>query len=269
MTCINEIKNQEVLFWNYKYQNQKMIYNSERDSYFHDHFKKPIKNLTPSSKVLEVACGTRTDGLELALAGLEMTELDISPVAVKKAEEFFKSQNLNGTFLVADAENLPFADETFSAVFTAASFHHFLNPLKSLMEMKRVVKRGGFVILGVEPNAWPYYTFYLLLKPLKILIRFCHPRPFNSLADDQSWGFTKHQIKKLFKLAGLEILTTKRVKYLQEVYEQYLRLINRLLCKDYSANKNLMIKLGSLDQLLAKIPLLNLFNWYWNVIAKK
>lgn len=226
MIINQKLKFQETLFWDYKYKDLKNIYNPNRDSYFHKHFKEPIKNLPHPAKVLEIACGVRTDGIELARFGIQLTELDISPIAVAKAKELFDSQNLVGSF-------------------------------------------NGLIVLGVEPNAWPYYTLYLLFKPIKILIRYLNPRPYNSSADDQCWGFTKHKFKKLFKLADIKILEIKRVKYLQEFYEQYIRLINRLLRKNSEANKNIMNRLCLLDQWLAKIPILNLFNWHWNVIGKK
>ena len=53
----------------------------------------------------------------------------------------------------------------------AAAFHHLENPEKGLIEIKRVLKNDGLLILGVEPNKWPYQTVYTILSPLKKLIR--------------------------------------------------------------------------------------------------
>ncbi len=263
------IKETEIKFWDFKYKDQNIDYEPNRDSYFHYHFKSPMFNLQKPAKILELACGVRTDGIELARAGHNLTELDISPEAVLKAKNLFESQNLSGKFIVGDAENLPFEGQSFDAVFTAASFHHFPNPLKTLQEIKRVTKPYGLIILGIEPNAWPYYTIYLILKPLQLLIRKINPRPFNSIADDKCWGFTKRKFKKLFKKAGIEIIEIKRVKYLQEFYDQWLRLKTRLIKETQQENPNMKKRLEKIDQVLSKIPILNLFNWHWNIIARR
>jgi len=269
------IKDTEKKFWDYKYEHEQIKYNPERDFYFHDHFKKPMLDLPKPAQILEIACGVRTDGIELARAGHDLTELDISEKAVEKTRALFESQNLSGKFVVSDAENLPFADAEFDAVFTAASFHHFPNFVKALQEMKRVCKPNGYIILGCEPNAWPYYSLYLILRPLQWLVRRLNPRPFNSLADDQCWGFTKRRFKKLFRKAGIEVVKIQRVKYFQECYEQWLRLRSRLFKNKVETihelslqNQKFIKKLAHLDQIIAKIPILNLGNWFWNVIGK-
>jgi SAM-dependent methyltransferase len=41
---------------------------------------------------------------------------------------------------------LPYADSSFSIVSTRFAFHHFLDPLAALKEMRRVCRRGGRVV---------------------------------------------------------------------------------------------------------------------------
>jgi len=266
---MKNIKQSEISFWDFKYKNQKNKYNPNRDYYFHHNFKQPMINLSKPAKILEIACGTRVDGIELSLIGHKLTETDISKQAVEKAKQMFESQNLTAEFIQADVDNLPFSNNTFDAVFTAASFHHFPNPNKSLSEIRRVTKHNGFIILGVEPNSWPYYTIYLILKPLKWIIRKINPRPFNSVADDECWGFTKNKLKKLFRQANIKIISIQRVKYAQEFYEQYLRLLSRLKHYKIIPKQNILKKLAKIDKFLSKIPLINLSNWHWNIIGKK
>jgi ubiquinone/menaquinone biosynthesis C-methylase UbiE len=264
------IKQAESAFWDYKYGHEESMYRANRDQYFHDLFKKPMRELPRPAKILEIACGARTDGIELARDGHSLTELDISAVAVERARAIFKSQNLIGEFVVGDAEHLPFADETFDAVFTAASFHHFPDPLAALAEMKRVTKNNGLIILGVEPAAWPYYTIYFILKPLKWLIRKLNPRPLNSIADDECAGFTEKNFRKLFKKIDIKILQIQRVKYLQEIAEQSQRLFSRLRrTTPCHPERSRGTCLQTIDRALSQIPILKNLNWHFNVIGKK
>lgn len=243
----------------------------DRNFYFHWHFKNPMLNLPKDSLILELACGTRADGLELAQKGLNIIESDLSFKSTFQARELAKLEGVEDQiyFMVADAENLPLADNSLDACFIAASFHHLPNPKKALLEMKRVVKPEGYIIFGVEPNSWPYYTLFLLLKPLKWLIRKRRKRKYNSLADDTTHGFSKWSLNKLFTQAGLEILRIEPVKFLSEYYESGIRLLNQLFPqKKISPSKKFIRFLLRIDRFLAKIPVINLFPWHWNVIAK-
>lgn len=52
---------------------------------------------------------------------------------------------------VADAHRLPFPDGTMSAVFCIDAFEHFPDPSTAALEMRRLLKRDGFVFLSA-PN---------------------------------------------------------------------------------------------------------------------
>ena len=54
----------------------------------------------------------------------------------------------NVEFVVADSEALPFPDATFTAVLCTASFHHYPDPQRALAEMRRVLDRGGRLVIA-------------------------------------------------------------------------------------------------------------------------
>ena len=97
--------------------------------------------------ILDVGCGTG----ELMKQILEedpsrkLTGIDYSPNMIEQAKQ--KLGNL-AAFQFADAQKLPFADNTFDMVTCCDSFHHYPAPDAVLQEMVRVLKPGGCLILG-------------------------------------------------------------------------------------------------------------------------
>ncbi len=240
-----------------------------RNSLFHRQFEEPMLALPPGACVLEVACGTRVDGIEIARSGKLVTSIDLSPDAVVQAQQFAVRHTTAGTmrFAAADAEHLPFADGSFDATFVAASFHHFPNQRAALKEMKRVTKPYGNVIWGVEPASWPYRSVYRALAPMKRIIRSRRKRKYDSIADDTTEGYTEPQIRALFADAGLRIDGIRRVKMLGEVYDSSVRLIGRLVKRPLQSSRAVNRVLARLDAAFCAVPGLNKLAWHFNVIS--
>lgn len=226
--------------------------------------------LPKHSAVLEVACGTRIDGIELAQAGMDVTSVDLSPEAVAQAAELANHVGVGSAirFAAADAEHLPFPDRSFSASFVAASFHHFPNQQAALQEMRRVTKPGGYVIWGVEPAAWPYRTVYRVLAPVKRYIRAHRMRQHNSVADDSTEGYTRRSIERLFRNADLDILDLRPVKFLSEFYDSGTRLLGRLVRRPLRTSRAVDRGLARVDEWLSRIPGLTKIYWHFNVIGR-
>ena len=49
---------------------------------------------------------------------------------------------------VADSEHLPWKARSFDLVVTTDSIHHWPNPTAAFVEIKRVLKRGGHVVIA-------------------------------------------------------------------------------------------------------------------------
>lgn len=104
-------------------------------------------NIKMGQKVLEVGVGT---GLTLPLYPHNCTVVgvDLSKNMLKEAEALIKKKKLkNCTVREMNATNLEFPDNTFDGVLgnlfiSATSF-----PRESLLEMKRVCKPGGTIVL--------------------------------------------------------------------------------------------------------------------------
>jgi tocopherol O-methyltransferase len=84
-------------------------------------------------------------GDRIAAAGITL-----SPVQAKRAAERAKIAGMesNVNFLVADALNMPFADESFDLVWSLESGEHMPDKIKFLQECCRVLKPGGTLIFA-------------------------------------------------------------------------------------------------------------------------
>ena len=110
---------------------------------------------------LDVACGTGDMVVELLKHGCTVTGVDLSEEMMTIA----KQKAPSATYMVADAEHLPFADGSFDAVTCAFGVRNFVHLEQGLSEMLRVLKPGGrMVILELatpdSPLVRPFYNLY-------------------------------------------------------------------------------------------------------------
>src|SRR5262245_2962198 len=98
--------------------------------------------------VLDVACGPGLMACAFAKVVRHVTGIDLTPAMIEQAKVLQRADGLtNLTWHVGDVQPLPFAEASFSLVFTRYSFHHFLDPKAVLAEMVRVCTPGGRVVV--------------------------------------------------------------------------------------------------------------------------
>ncbi|MBP5341784.1 MAG: bifunctional demethylmenaquinone methyltransferase/2-methoxy-6-polyprenyl-1,4-benzoquinol methylase UbiE [Bacteroidales bacterium] len=120
--------------------------------------KRAVKGL--HGNVLDVACGTGDMVVELMKRGCTVTGVDLSEEMMSIAKT-----KAPATYILGDAEHLPFPDAAFDAVTCAFGVRNFVHLKKGLGEMLRVLKPGGrMVILELAtPDSViirPFYDFY-------------------------------------------------------------------------------------------------------------
>lgn len=103
-----------------------------------------IPQVIRGKNVLEIAAGPGLLAKHVAYAANKMIATDYSEGMIREAEKGGYPDNL--TFETADAENLPYADNSFDAVIIANALHIMPNPQKALMEIDRVLKADGLLI---------------------------------------------------------------------------------------------------------------------------
>lgn len=100
-------------------------------------------------RVLEIGCGRGVFARYLADQGAELVAADFSPAAIAHAR--VRLQSYHADVIVADAQAIPFADETFDVVISQETLEHLPEPDKGLAELVRVTKLGGTLIV-TTPN---------------------------------------------------------------------------------------------------------------------
>ncbi len=98
-------------------------------------------------QVLDVGCGNGYVLEQYAKSGAIVTGIDLTPAAVSLSRERFRLRGLQGTFHEANAEELPFADNSFDCVCSMGVLHHTPHTERAVREVHRVLKRGGRLIM--------------------------------------------------------------------------------------------------------------------------
>jgi ubiquinone/menaquinone biosynthesis C-methylase UbiE len=103
---------------------------------------------------LEIGAGTGYFTLHMLKAGIvrEAVATDISPGMIAALEKNAAQQGLQVEALVADAERLPFEDESFDLVLGHAVLHHIPDLARAFSEFHRVLRPGGVILFAGEPS---------------------------------------------------------------------------------------------------------------------
>lgn len=96
---------------------------------------------------LDVSTGGGHTALALAPHVGRMVASDLTPRMLAAARAHLTAQGAaNVDYVIADAERLPFLDETFDLVTVRIAPHHYPDAARAAREMARVLKRGGRLV---------------------------------------------------------------------------------------------------------------------------
>ena len=136
---VEEIYHKMAPVYNFIYG--KLLFNEGREEAI------DLLDIRPGNRVLEVGVGT---GLTLPLYpdGCEVTGVDLSEAMLKEADSLMKKKHIkNAKVRQMDATNLEFPDSYFDRVLGNLFISATTYPEKSLLEMKRVCKPRGMIVL--------------------------------------------------------------------------------------------------------------------------
>ena len=112
--------------------------------------------------VLELACGLGLDTIEFASYGARLTTIDISPRCLNIARNEVSSRGLRSNFLLNNAEELCFSNESFDLVVARGIITYTPEPSQLIDEIHRVLKPRGKAYALVH-NKWSWYFLFAKL----------------------------------------------------------------------------------------------------------
>lgn len=152
-------------------------------------------------KTLEIGVGLGADHQKLAEAGADLFGIDLTERAINHTQRRLDLLGLKSTLQIGDAENLPFEDNFFDAVYSWGVLHHSPDTSKAIHEAYRVLKPGGSAkIMIYHKNSMVGFMLWMRFG----LLRF---KPFiswdtlyeNFLESPGTKAYTRKEASLLFK----------------------------------------------------------------------
>ena len=173
------------------------------EPYFIPMYKKGLENihLNEETLLLDAGCGSGLFSYMAINQGAQILSIDAAPGLLKVARE----RNPQNNFLEEDLEALPFADNSFDYVVGFNSFQYAGSFQKALGEAKRVLKRGGKIVIGI----WDKAELSEAAEILKAIGKLLPPPPPGTpgpfaLSEDE-------RIEKICDSMGLDLIYKTRV----------------------------------------------------------
>ena len=169
--------------------------------------------------ILDIGCASGRQVFLISPHCKKVIGIDISSAFIEEGNKYIQKQNIqNVELLVALAENLPFSENYFDKVLCAEVLEHVIDPDKVLKEAKRVLKRGGRLIITV-PNLNSDGTLHGRIKRVLGIKKFEPLRDFSfesiyKHGDAHLQEFTKKTIQGLVKKHNFKIVYIRGISFL-------------------------------------------------------
>lgn len=187
---------------------QKGIRNNFLQKLWHTHKIKLARKILKKiefENCLDVGCasGYMTSEISKSFPKGQYFGIDI----YDKAIEYAKRKYPNIKFKVASASQLPFKDESFDLILFYETIEHVENPKECLMEIRRVLKKGGRLILTMDSGSLLFRLVWFIWQNTKGKIwKGAHLHPFYHNNLEKLIKFAGFKIRrKIFSFLGMEV----------------------------------------------------------------
>ena len=163
--------------------------------------------IEPGMTVLDVACGSGNAALPAARAGAQVTGLDLVPKLLEQGRAKAAADGLELEWVEGDAEELPFADDSFDRVLSTVG--HMFAPRHQRVadEMARVCRPGGAIVTATwTPEGSVGAVFAASASYL--------PPPPDYASPPILWGTEEH-VREMFGSAASGFEFERHVNWIQ------------------------------------------------------
>ena len=179
-------------------------------------FREVRKVATHAESVLDVGCadGVFSNVIFKSVKPEKFVGLDVVKTSIAWASKHW-AKNKKMKFVVGDAHNLQFKDESFEAIFCLEALEHVADPVKVFKEFKRVMKKGGYGVFLVPSDNdlfkivwWLWLHFY----PRGWVWRETHIQTYrnNYLVTAVKKAGFKVEVDKKFNLGMLHLVKVRK-----------------------------------------------------------
>lgn len=165
-------------------------------------------------RVLEIGVGAGSDFRNWVECGAHVTGIDLTEAAVSLTAEHLKVKGLasgNHELRVADAEYLPFKDDSFDIVYSYGVLHVTPDTEKALAQAYRVLKPGGELrVMIYHVPSWTGFMLWVRYgmmagRPLASQKQII----FERLESPGTKAYTLQQARTLVLSAGFEVVSAE------------------------------------------------------------
>jgi SAM-dependent methyltransferase len=184
--------------------------------------------------------------------GSTVFALDIAGETTGKANAIQIARGLGHKYLTADVRELPFRDNSFDIILSSSTLDHFDSEddfIKSLLELKRVMKPSGIIVITINNKC--NLNFRLMLKL----------ESFYSLNAYPVQSYTPGRLKQILEPLGLAVQKYETIVHIISPLNSILLLLRKFK-KDTLADK-LALGFVRLSEYLGKSKPTNLLTgWF-------
>lgn len=243
----------------------------------------PLEDLKGKS-VLEIGPGAGGHSALFAVHGAHVTSVDVTPQRAQATQRKFDllgEKAAGCRAMQGDAENLPFADDSFDIVYSNGVLHHTNDTERAIGETYRVLKPGGrAVIMLYCKSSWHYWFNMLFCVGLLQGKAFGDP---NWLGKATEWGgkdkqeianpitrcYTRSGIMELFR--EFENVQPRKGEFYFYLIPKIGRIYRRYQIKRYGTHPGGLLVYGEPwpRQSRLEVWLGKVMGWAWFISATK
>jgi ubiquinone/menaquinone biosynthesis C-methylase UbiE len=163
-------------------------------------------------KTLEIGLGQGADSMQIIQRGALYYGIDLTEESVRRVKERFRLFDKKYCEVqVANAEHIPYDDNSFDIVYSHGVIHHSPGIRQIVAEIHRVLKPGGqAVIMLYYKNSFNYYVSMAFIRRAGLMMMQVFPflaRPVSRLTGENVERINRH--KYHLKQEGLSYFRMK------------------------------------------------------------